>query len=287
MAVDVDPGVLRVKRPTVPPSDPGRREADTQQLRPGHEPHLPGRNRRDLPIDGTCCSLSERNVPRTRFHGPNPPSSPSPARPRLHTHVALPTPTPRRNAVRCLFHCSERSGGLGWPRGTILAGRRGDLRAGPADDDVRADRRAARNGDPARPARRGTRLPPERELVRAARDLPLDAAPGDHGARAERPPHERARSRRRHVRDRVAPARRRPGRRHGGLARRSRLAHGGRDRLRRLAAERIRPREVERLRAQPTAWTAPSSASTSTAVPTSSSTSGSRRPRVCPAWSRR
>ena len=117
-----------------------------------------------------------------------------------------------------------------------------------------------------------------------AADLALDAAPGAHDARAERPPGVHARAPRRHVRGGAAAARRggrrarwarRPGR-SSTTASRSRVGcHDSRGRARRGRA--ARPPGRARARRWPTPMT-----SRTTGAPTSGSTSASRRPRGSP-----
>ncbi len=91
------------------------------------------------------------------------------------------------------------------------------LRSRLAADGVRGDRRPARDGHPRRPARPRVAAAARTRAGRPAGDLPLDAAPRDHRARAERAAAVGARSRRRDLRHRGAAARRRPG---GGARRR-------------------------------------------------------------------
>src|SRR3954452_3828052 len=111
--------------------------------------------------------------------------------------------------------------------------RRRRLRAGPDRHHVRGDRGPAGHGDPSRPPRAGGAPAVRGRTRRAARDLPLDAAPGDHGARGERPPHIRPRPDRRHLRRPRAPARGGVGRpAPRGLARGARRADRGRGRRR-------------------------------------------------------
>ena len=156
--------------------------------------------------------------------------------------------------------------------------RRGGLRARPGRHDVRGDGRAARHGDPPRPARTGRAAAAGARARRAARHLALDAAPGADRADPERAPRRGARARRRLVRRRPAAARRVRAVELADVARAARLPRRGRGRRRRArgrARGRGRPRAPRAPRRRDARGRA---TSRSSGRPTCSSTSGSPRP---------
>ena len=207
----------------------------------------------------------------------------SPARRSARRSSRTTSTTPRR--ARGLRGRRHRLGASTGVRAAVIADT--PLRAGPVHDRVRGDAGAPRHRDQARAAGAGHAAARRARPVRAARDRPLDAAPGADRARPVRPPARGARPRRRDVRGRgAAGARPAPGgaRR---LARPLRRAARGRAGRRRAGRRARRGGGVERARRARRRDGARSTTSPSTGAPTCASTSGSpRRPARPRSWRR-